>query len=86
MRNVHTDILISNLKEMCIEANLELTNDVSSRIIYAAEKEESELGKKIPLGRAALPEDICIPLLRQSILHHWRHPAGGWRTYTARHA
>ena len=45
-----------------------------------------ELGKKIPLGRAALPEDICIPLLRQSILHHWRHPAGGWRTYTARHA
>jgi fumarate hydratase subunit alpha len=47
MRNVHTDILISNLKEMCIEANLELANDVSSRIISAAENEESELGKKI---------------------------------------
>ncbi len=47
MRSIHTDLLISNLKEMCIEANLELTNDVSSRIIYAAENEESELGKKI---------------------------------------
>ncbi len=47
MRNVHTDLLISNLKEMCIEANLELTDDVSSRIVYAAKNEESEIGKKI---------------------------------------
>ncbi len=47
MRNVHTDLLISILKEMCIEANLELTDDVSSRIIYAAENEKSEIGKKI---------------------------------------
>ena len=47
MRNIHTDLLIQNLKEMCIEANLELTDDVSSRIIYASKNEGSELGKKI---------------------------------------
>ncbi len=47
MRNIHTDLLISNIKEMCIEANLELADDVSSKIVYAAEKEDTELGKKI---------------------------------------
>ncbi len=47
MRNINTDLLISNIKEMCIEANLELTDDVSSRIVFAAENEKSELGKKI---------------------------------------
>ena len=47
MRNIHTDLLISNLKEMCIQANLELADDVSSKIVYAAEKEETELGRKI---------------------------------------
>ncbi len=47
MRNIHTDLLISNIKEMCIEANLELAEDVSSKIVYAAENEETVLGKKI---------------------------------------
>lgn len=47
MREIHTDLLIKNIKEMCMEANLELADDVSSRIISAAEKEETELGKKV---------------------------------------
>lgn len=47
MREIHTDLLIKNIKEMCIEANLELADDVSSRIISAAKKEETELGKKV---------------------------------------
>lgn len=47
MRECHTDILVKNIKEMCIEANLELTDDVSSRIVYAEEQEKTELGKKI---------------------------------------
>ncbi len=47
MREIHTDFLIKNIKEMCIEANLELADDVSSRIISAAKKEETELGKKV---------------------------------------
>ncbi len=69
MRNVHTDILISNLKEMCIEANLELTNDVSSRIIYAAEKEESELGKKILeqlVANMKIASDEKIPICQDT--------------------
>lgn len=69
MRNVHTDILISNLKEMCIEANLELTNDVSSRIIYAAEKEKSELGKKILeqlVANMKIASDEKIPICQDT--------------------
>ena len=48
MRELHTDLLIENIKEMCVEANLELADDVSSRIICAAQNEETELGKYGP--------------------------------------
>lgn len=47
MRELHTDLIIKNIKEMCVEANLELADDVSSRIICAAQNEETELGKKV---------------------------------------
>lgn len=47
MKIIHTDEIIKNVRDMCIEANLSLTDDVKGRILNAEEKEESELGKRI---------------------------------------
>lgn len=47
MRNLHTDEIIKNVKEMCMEANLRLSNDMTKAIYDAKEKETGELGKKI---------------------------------------
>lgn len=45
MRTVHTDIIIDTIKDMCIEANYVLSNDISSRII-SAEKNEDNVYRK----------------------------------------
>jgi len=47
MRIVHTDQITEAVKEMCIEANLTLSDDVERRICSAKEAETSELGQKI---------------------------------------
>ena len=47
MRTVHTDKIKDAIKEMCIEANLVLSEDVEHRILDAEQKETAELGKKI---------------------------------------
>lgn len=47
MRTVTTDVITQNIKEMCIEANYELSEDVKSGMINSIETESSELGKKI---------------------------------------
>lgn len=47
MRTIHTDQIRDAIKEMCIEANLSLSQDVEKRIFEAAEKETSELGGRI---------------------------------------
>ncbi len=47
MRTVNTEEIIKNISEMCIEANLELSCDVKSRIVNAEKTEISELGKLI---------------------------------------
>ena len=47
MRSIHTDEIIKNVKEMCIEANLHLSDDMEKAIHDAREKEEGELGKQI---------------------------------------
>lgn len=57
MRVIHTDTIISNIKEMCIEANYNLSKDMESAIINPPEKEESPIGKQI-LGQ--LKENINI--------------------------
>lgn len=57
MRVIHTDTIISNIKEMCIEANYNLSKDMESAIINSPEKEESPIGKQI-LGQ--LKENINI--------------------------
>lgn len=57
MRTVHTDVIIENIREMCIEANLKLSEDVKQRVLKAKETEESPLGKQI-LGQ--LEENLVI--------------------------
>ncbi len=47
MRTIHTDVITKNIREMCIEANLYLADDVKNRILSGKEKEESALGKQI---------------------------------------
>lgn len=47
MRTITTDIIIQNIKEMCIEANYSLTSDVKDKLYQAAEEENSPLGRQI---------------------------------------
>lgn len=47
MRIVNTDLITENIKEMCIEANLVLSNDVKGAILKAGSSETSDLGKQI---------------------------------------
>lgn len=47
MRSIHSDQITSIIKEMCIEANLSLSQDMKQKIENAADIEESELGKQI---------------------------------------
>ena len=47
MREVSTEEITKNIKEMCIEANYRLSDDVKNKIINSAAVEESEIGKKI---------------------------------------
>lgn len=57
MRNIHSKIIIKNIKEMCIEANLYLSNDMEKAIKDAANYEKSSLGIQI-LNQ--LKENIAI--------------------------
>lgn len=47
MRIVNTDEIIKNISEMCIEANLSLSEDVKCAVKSSKEREKSELGKQI---------------------------------------
>ena len=47
MREDSTDEITKNIKEMCIEANYILSDDVKNKIINSAAVENSEIGKKI---------------------------------------
>lgn len=47
MRVINTKVITENLKEMCIEANLKLSNDVKNRIFKAQICENSVIGKQI---------------------------------------
>ncbi|MBH1942508.1 fumarate hydratase [Mobilitalea sibirica] len=57
MRSIHTDEIIKNIKEMCIEANYTLASDVEEKIRGAAQKEDSKIGKQI---LAQLSENLDI--------------------------
>lgn len=47
MREINTKELTKNIKEMCIEANLTLSEDVQKKILNAHKQEENEIGKII---------------------------------------
>lgn len=47
MRTVHVETIIANIKEMCIEANYELSEDMNVVFQEALKKEEAPLGKKV---------------------------------------
>ena len=47
MRKIKAEKIINNVKEMCIEANLELQPDMKDALVNARENETSEIGKKI---------------------------------------
>lgn len=57
MRIIHTDEIIKNIKEMCIGANYQLSQDVEDKILSAKETEKSLLGRKI-IGQ--LEDNIAI--------------------------
>lgn len=57
IRTIHTDIIIKTIKEMCIEANHYLSQDVKEALNEAEKNEKSILGKKI-LGQ--LQENLKI--------------------------
>lgn len=57
MRTIHTDEIIRNVKEMCIEANLYLSPDMEQALQCSFELEQSGLGKRI-LGQ--LKENLKI--------------------------
>lgn len=57
IRTVDTDLIIKNVKEMCIEANHYLSDDMDAAMKQAAETEKLPLGKKI-LGQ--LQENLKI--------------------------
>lgn len=47
MRTIHVNEITRNVKEMCIEANHYLTDDMTEALHRAAQKEKAPLGKKI---------------------------------------
>lgn len=47
IRNIHTDVVIQTIKEMCIEANHFLSSDMKNALSNSLQTEKSELGIKI---------------------------------------
>ena len=47
MRTIHVSDITENIKEMCIEANHFLTEDMKKCLDYAAESEEAPVGRQI---------------------------------------
>ncbi len=69
MRTLHTDEIIKNVKEMCIEANLRLSKDMTEALHKARESETGELGKQI-LGQLcenmAIAQEDEIPICQDT--------------------
>lgn len=57
IRTVQTNDIVENIKEMCIEANYFLSDDMCETMRLAKEQEKSPLGKQI-LGQ--LQENLSI--------------------------
>lgn len=47
MRTIHTDVIIKQVSEMCMEANLHLSQDITNAVYQAGDTETSPLGRQI---------------------------------------
>ncbi len=47
MRTIHTDEITKNMKEMCMQVNVQLSPDVREALLAGKEKEESDIGRQI---------------------------------------
>jgi fumarate hydratase subunit alpha len=69
IREISTDVITSNIKEMCQEANLRLSPDMCEALHHAADTEQSELGKKV-LGELqqnlAIAKEEQIPICQDT--------------------
>lgn len=69
MRSIHTNSIIENIKEMCIEANIVLCDDVKKRILDSKDSEKSIIGKQI-LGQLEenmnIAEEDSIPICQDT--------------------
>lgn len=59
MRTINTEEIIKNVKEMCMEVNIRLSDDVKNAILEGKIKEESVIGKQI-LGQLEQNMDIAL--------------------------
>ena len=69
MRTISTDEIIKNIKEMCIEANYYLSDDMKQKIDHACRMEESPLGRQILSQleeNMQIAEDNQIPICQDT--------------------
>lgn len=69
MRIIRAEEITKNIKEMCIEANLTLSQDVKEAILTAEEKESFDLGKKILSTleeNMKIAKEECIPICQDT--------------------
>lgn len=59
MRTISTEEITKNIKEMCMQVNIKLSDDVKEAILAGKEKEESTIGKQI-LGQLEENMDIAL--------------------------
>lgn len=57
MRTINAEEITKNIKEMCMQVNIDLSDDVKEAVLFAKEKEESPIGRQI-LGQ--LEENMQI--------------------------
>ena len=69
MRTVQTSKITQAVKEMCMEVNIKLSDDVKEAILKAKDREESQLGKQI-LGQLEknmeIAADQSIPICQDT--------------------
>lgn len=69
MRVIHTDVIINNIKEMCIEANYYLSNDMKQVIEESYKMEISPIGKPILnqlIENIKIAKDDMIPICQDT--------------------
>lgn len=69
MRRVNVEKIIKEVKNMCIKANYQLSNDVMDKIIESKEREESPIGKDILeklILNAQIAKENSIPICQDT--------------------